>query len=45
MSLALTATLAMLVQQAFATFTRGVVPVLAPPIGAELGIDPSHAGS
>jgi MFS family permease len=44
-SLALTATLAMLVQQAFATFTRGVVPVLAPPIGAELGIDPSHAGS
>lgn len=35
----------MLVQQAFATFTRGVVPVLAPPIGAELGIDPSHAGS
>lgn len=43
--LALTATLAMLVQQAFATFTRGVVPVLAPPIGAELGIDPSHAGS
>ncbi len=35
MSLALTATLAMLVQQAFATFTRGVVPVLAPPIGAE----------
>lgn len=45
MSLALTATLAMLVQQAFATFTRGVVPVLAPAIGAELGIDPSHAGS
>jgi MFS family permease len=44
-SLALTATLAMLVQQAFATFTRGVVPVLAPAIGAELGIDPSHAGS
>lgn len=44
-SLALTATLAMLVQQAFATFTRGIVPVLAPPIGAELGIDPSHAGS
>jgi MFS family permease len=45
LSLALTATLAMLVQQAFATFTRGIVPVLAPPIGAELGIDPSHAGS
>lgn len=45
MSLALTATLAMLVQQAFATFTRGVVPVLAPPIGAELGLDPSLAGS
>lgn len=35
----------MLVQQAFATFTRGVVPVLAPPIGAELGLDPSLAGS
>lgn len=45
MSLALTATLAMLVQQAFATFTRGVVPVLAPPIGAELGVNPSLAGS
>ncbi len=45
LSLALTATLAMLVQQAFATYTRGVVPVLAPAIGADLGIDPSHAGS
>lgn len=45
LSLALTATLAMLVQQTFATYTRGVVPVLAPAIGADLGIDPSHAGT
>lgn len=44
MSLALTATLAMLVQQAFATFTRGLVPVLAPAMGPDLGIDPSLAG-
>ena len=44
MSLALTATLAMLVQQAFATFTRGLVPVLAPAIGPDLGLDPSLAG-
>lgn len=43
-SLALTATLAMLVQQAFATFTRGLVPVLAPAMGPDLGVDPSLAG-
>ena len=45
LSLALTATLAMLVQQTFATYSRGVVPVLAPAIGADLGIDPWHAGT
>lgn len=44
MSLALTATLAMLVQQSFATFTRGLVPVLAPAMGPDLGVDPSLAG-
>ncbi len=44
MSLALTATLAMLVQQAFATFTRGLVPVLAPAMAPDLGVDASLAG-
>jgi len=44
-TLALTATLAMLVQQTFATYARGVVPVLAPAIGADLDLDPSHAGT
>lgn len=44
MSLALTATLAMLVQQAFATFTRGLVPVLAPAMAPDLGISASLAG-
>jgi len=43
-SLALTATLVMLVQQAFATFTRGLVPVLAPAMAPDLGVSPSLAG-
>jgi len=34
----------MLVQQAFATFTRGLVPVLAPAMAPDLGVDPSLAG-
>lgn len=34
----------MLVQQAFATFTRGLVPVLAPAMAPDLGVEASAAG-